>query len=39
MIEEDLRLFRSANQYSILFMSYGMQFVTDTRFKKGPDGE
>jgi hypothetical protein len=37
IIAEDFKLFRSPNQYSILMMSYGYQFMTDQRFYNSRD--
>lgn len=32
LLENDYQLLRSPNQYSILLMSYGFQFITDPKF-------
>lgn len=37
IVENNFELFRKPNQYSILLMSFGYQFVTDQRFRNQRD--
>lgn len=36
LFDDDMKLFRSPNQYSILMMSFGYQFITDPKHFKNP---
>ena len=36
MLEDNMKLFRSPNQYSILMMSFGYQFMTDPKNFRNP---
>lgn len=36
LLEDNMKLFRSANQYSILLMSFGYQFITDPKNFRNP---